>query len=210
MERIIIVGSWCVYFYKNVYFDGKELMALRTNDVDVLLPKPLRVSPKIDLSKMLLEMGYQYIGARSGYGEKYAKAELEIEFLTHQAGAGRPKSNRFSDISINAQGLDFMNLLQANTINLTYKGKTIVLPKIEAFILQKMLVLKERSAEKREKDIRILQSLIDFVKTVPDLVGSFIALYNDFSKGWKTKVIKNAKNYVPELLELLNQPKGNN
>lgn len=209
LERIIIVGSWCVYFYKYVYFGGNELMTLRTSDVDVLLPKPLRVTPKIDLSKMLLGMGYEFVGAQSGYGEKYSKAGLEIEFLTHQSGAGRSKSNKFADLSINAQGLNFMNLLLDNTIQASYKGKTIILPSIEAFVLQKMLVLNDRKEEKRDKDIEMLESLNNFIKDNPELKENLLLLYAEFFPRWKTRVIENAKDYVPEFLELLKQPKGN-
>lgn len=42
LEHIIIIGSWCHYFYRIYFLNANEIPLLRTLDIDLLIPNPLK------------------------------------------------------------------------------------------------------------------------------------------------------------------------
>ncbi len=81
LKDMILVGSWCVPFYKE-YFQGKEeLSPIRTRDIDFLVPFPAKIKSKIDLPNLLNDLGFvvDFIGSKGHI--RLIHPELIIEFL---------------------------------------------------------------------------------------------------------------------------------
>ena len=52
LENIIIVGSWCIHFYKDYFKELDYNSLIRTRDIDLLIPLPPPFKKKVDVHKM--------------------------------------------------------------------------------------------------------------------------------------------------------------
>ena len=50
LKNIVLVGSWCTLFYKDYFADVGYLAALRTRDMDLLIPHPAALRAKTDVA----------------------------------------------------------------------------------------------------------------------------------------------------------------
>ena len=93
LEDIILIGSWCQYFYR-IYFDyPHRIPAVRTMDVDFLIPNPPRIRKEINVPEILKKL--DFVPAHdypSGY-TKYVHPELELDFLIPDLGRGGATSH---------------------------------------------------------------------------------------------------------------------
>jgi len=67
LEEIILVGSWCMYFYKEYFYPEKYNPSIRTRDIDFLIPLPIRSKKKIDIVELLRKDGFIVTFSNSGY-----------------------------------------------------------------------------------------------------------------------------------------------
>jgi len=110
LKDLVLVGSWCVYFYKDWFEYGDELSAIRTTDIDFLIPTPPRIKSPTDIPNLLSPMGFT-IDIR---GQRYMRLqhpEMVIDFLVPEKGKGTDVSFPIKDLGINATPLRFLNLL---------------------------------------------------------------------------------------------------
>jgi hypothetical protein len=90
LKDIILIGSWCVYFYK-YYFtksDYADHITVKTRDIDFLIPTPLKTKKKVDVPGLLEDLGF-IIDQKGSKG--YIKLDhpaLIIEFLVPERGKG--------------------------------------------------------------------------------------------------------------------------
>ena len=58
LDKMIIVGSWCVLLYEN-YFQGKAMLPpIRTRDLEFLIPIPPSFDHATDLPELLKDLGF--------------------------------------------------------------------------------------------------------------------------------------------------------
>src|ERR1700722_12274711 len=87
LRSLILIGSWCAYFYPD-YFGGKiELSALRTRDIDFLIPTPPRIRGEVRLAELLGDLGFIADLRGDGY-VSLSHPELIIDFLVSEKGRG--------------------------------------------------------------------------------------------------------------------------
>ncbi len=41
LREVMIIGSWCIYFYRNYFSDIEYTSSIRTRDLDFLVPKKI-------------------------------------------------------------------------------------------------------------------------------------------------------------------------
>ena len=58
LRQIILVGSWCVYFYPDFFKGGAGFSALRTRDMDFLIKTPPKITGNVDLADLLKDLGF--------------------------------------------------------------------------------------------------------------------------------------------------------
>ena len=88
LEQIVVIGSWCIYFYKNYFIDIEYSSSIRTRDIDFLVPIPTKFKKKTDIPEMLKDLGFIEDFHRKGL-IRLNHPELIIEFLVPEKGRGR-------------------------------------------------------------------------------------------------------------------------
>jgi len=202
LNDMVLIGGWCLYLYRILYKNPPEIIALRTSDIDLLVPRKIRLSKKCDLASVLKEMGFEILHDLEGH-IKFTREDFDVEFLTPEIGAGSDKPYEFKQLNLNAQQLRYLTILQDNVITMNYQGSPVKIPNIQSFIIHKMLVINKRKPVKRSKDIETIKALMDFILTKPELLNDFMSAYNGLIKGWKKTYLDNSKKYLPEIHEVL-------
>lgn len=195
LDEIMLVGSWCILIY-NDFFEKKGLLPpLRTRDLDILFPIPLKLKNKTDLFELLKDLGFilDYKGEQ-GY-MTFSHPDLILEFIVPARGKETNKPFPIDQLGINAQSLRFMDMFSRAPIRMFFEDLEVTVPHPADFALHKLLISRRRKqVDKREKDIiqatSLLRALNEFDKT-----ESIKAAFEAIPEKWQ-KVIQK------ELIEL--------
>jgi len=188
LDDIILIGSWCVYFYKN-QFSYIDTSALKTRDIDFLIEYPGKIRTKVNVPDLLKDLGF--VTAFKG-SEGYIKLDhpdLIIEFLVPERGRGTNKPCNLPQLGINAVTLRFLNFLTDNTIKVRIGDFHITMPHPVNFALHKLIISQRRKTkEKSVKDssaaIRILKSIIEHGNA-----AKIKEIYNSAPQKWQKKIL---------------------
>lgn len=190
LSKLVIVGSWCLPLYRDFYFCVRDVSTLRTRDIDFLVSRNVKFNNKVDLPALFENLGF--ISDHS-YPEGYIRLihpELIIEFLVPEIGRGTTKPYPLPELSINAQRLRFLELLETDRIIVDFNGLKVTLPHPVNFGLHKIIVSSRRkSVEKKAKDIKTGIEVLRLCianKDVPKLVE----LFKSISKKQQKKITK--------------------
>ena len=58
LRDVIIIGSWCVYFYEEYFRRTDYSSSIRTRDLDFLVPVPVKLKRQVDIPEMLKDLGF--------------------------------------------------------------------------------------------------------------------------------------------------------
>lgn len=191
LNSIILVGSWCLYFYKNNVLPSSFSYTLRTRDIDLLVPLPTKLKKKVDIPKLLEDLGFLEDFVGPGY-IRLGHPDLIVEFLVSDKAKGTDKPYPLPQLGISAQALRYMDFLIDNPIKVKVDSMKITMPHPIAFALHKLLVLKKRKADKAEKDIEQAQSLLDHYIWTKQ-TGEIVKVFKTMRKKWQKKVIESLK-----------------
>jgi len=193
LKHLVVVGSWCMFFY-TLYFQKKQPIAsLRTRDVDFLVPDPRSLKTNIDLPELLKSLGFliDYRGEQ-GY-IRLVHPEFFIEFLVSEKGKGTDKAFSLPQLGLNAQALRFMDILYLKTVTLQTRGIKIKLPHPACFVLHKIIVFKRRpEKERREKEVEQIDRMLDLLGK-EGKISSLKRFFLKLHPKWRKKVISNLK-----------------
>lgn len=190
LESLILIGSWCLFFYKGYLKSATYGLSLRTRDVDFLVPLSTKFKKKIDLSKLFEDLGF-LVGFKGEEGYiRLEHPDLAIEFLVPERGRGSNKPFELAHLGVNAQQLRYLQILSEDTIKVKKEGITIRLPHPVLFALHKLIVSGLRkNKDKREKDIeeslRTLKVILE--KEGPVVIKRHFRL---IMPAWQNKIIK--------------------
>ena len=208
LNDLILIGSWCAYFYKYYFAETHYEVTVRTRDLDFLVVPPLQKKRKLDIPEILREMGFvvQFKGSQGLI--QLVHPELFIEFLVPELGKGSDKPFPLPQFGVNAQPLRFLNFLTVHIIHLRCGDLTIQVPHPANFALHKFIIFQRRKhPEKINKDkemaSRILSSLM--VKGEKETIRK---VFDSTPKKWQEKILAGLeKNREKEILNLLSQEK---
>lgn len=151
LRELVLVGSWCVHFYKD-YFDGAALSAIRTRDMDFLIPMPLNIKGEVRVIELLKDLGFIADWQGEGY-VRLSHPELIIDFLVAERGKGTDKPYLVKALGVKAQPLRYVGLLSDDTVEVKTRGLTLVLPHPINYAFQKLIISGRRvHADKAAKD----------------------------------------------------------
>jgi hypothetical protein len=203
LDEMILVGSWCLPFYR-VYFSGTSYHpTIRTRDIDFLVPQPNRRAKRVDVAALLKEKGFVESFSNSGFIQ-FMHPELIVEFLVPEKGRGSDKPVAVPRLGINAQPLRFLDFLASHAITLKAEGLAVRMPHPAAYGLHKLIVATRRTS--REKSLKDLREAIDLLNAlIRNGEGAFIkSLYKSMLAGWRSKSKKALKEAgETRLLEML-------
>ena len=204
LSKIILIGSWCLPLYRDLYFCDREISALRTRDIDFLVSRETKFNNKVDLPALLEDLGFILDHSFLNGYVKLVHPELIIEFLVPETGRGTSKPYPLPELAMNAQRLRFLGLLESDTITVDFNGLKVTLPHPVNFGLHKMIVSSRRkNIDKKAKDIKVglevLRLCIDNMDE-PKLVE----LFKNISQKQRKKVIKSFEdNEAEDILRIL-------
>jgi hypothetical protein len=157
----LLVGSWAMLFYKELF--GIEYV-LRTDDIDFALRSDAaKEKAGTDLEAALAEKGFDpVIDLLSGL-QKFLAGTFEVEFLIHRRG-GRDEIVTVSKYNINAQPLPFLDLLFFAPIEVRLADFKVCIPSPESLFLHKLIISQRRKKEsKRAKDLEQCATLAPYM-----------------------------------------------
>ncbi len=165
LKSLVLIGSWCIPFYKEYFKELKNLSPIRTRDMDFLVPLDAKFKKRVNVIELLEDLGfkYEFLG-EEGY-IRLLHPLLMLEFLVPDLGRGSDKPYKLPDLAINAQRLRFLGMLAEVTIKVNIEGIDVIMPHPVSFALQKLLASKRRSGakrkEKEDKDKRTALQIIE-------------------------------------------------
>lgn len=194
LQDVMLIGSWCLPFYREYFSAIKYSPLIRTRDIDFLVSSPEKIRVKADIPGILKTLGFVvgYKGAK-GYIQ-FEHPDLIIEFLVPERGRGCDKPVSLSRLGINAVALRYLNFLSQNPMTVTVEDFTVRVPHPANFALHKLIVWQRRSKrEKADKDreaaIMLLRSLLE--------KGDFAIVRSVFEamlRPWQKTVMKGLQN----------------
>lgn len=168
LERLIVVGSWCVYFYVH-HFKYERISRLRTTDIDFDVDLLLKTkSNVVNIPNLLKSLNFeiQFAGDNSIF---LVNPDLKIEFLASEIGRGTDKPLRLSGFGITVQPLRFLDMLRNEILTVNYKGMPVNVPHPVWFALHK-LVISQRRMNKSDNTGKIKKDITQAVNVLEMLV----------------------------------------
>jgi len=194
LKDIMLIGSWCLPFYRE-YFSGVAYSpTIRTRDIDFLVPNPRKVRGHADIPALLKDLGFIVSHKGSKGYIQLEHPDLVIEFLSPEKGRGTDKPVDIPQLGVNAVALRYLNFLTEDTIKVDTEGFTVCLPSPVHFALHKLILFQRRAKkEKAEKDrdaaVMLLRALIRKGDS-----GRIRVVFNFMLPSWRKNVLKGLQN----------------
>jgi len=185
-----------------IYEESNQLnfvAALKTQDIDILVPNINRPVEKIDLVQVLEKEGFESRRSSDGLVKFDKDGQIDVEFLVREIGKGKMEPYKVNSLGVMAQGLRNMEILTDHTIVVNIKGFNVTVPKPAAYILHKLVINEERKPEyKQEKDINAVKALVAVAKGTT-LKNDMNTIYNTLTTKQQKKIINTCKKWDIEL-----------
>ena len=200
LDELILIGSWCQYFYRINFNNPPEIPAVRTLDLDFLVPCPNKIKKEVDITALLIKLGFEpRINYPSGL-KKFQHTDLSVEFLVPEKGRGFSKPYEIKKLNINAQGLRFLILLSGNIMTIRTDDLIVRLPEPAAYVLHKFIIGRRRlQKDKADKDLSAAKEIGEFLLRDPEQRTKLQRIFESLPKKWQVKIRASVKNISPEL-----------
>jgi len=205
LQNLVLVGSWCLVLYRDYFRGVGAVPAVRTRDMDFLVPSAAAIRKTVDVPELLKELGF-ITGFRGTQGVMMLEhPELMIEFLVPERGRGSEDLQDLPKLKMNAQALRFMGIaLIMKTIRLHFENVPVNAPHPAAFALHKLLIAPRRTnMEKKRKDLDAATLILDLLnkKREMQVVRDLLA---KFTPTWKKRIIATLhRENLEALIELI-------
>lgn len=187
LRDLVLVGSWCMFFYNRVFAGEAKLSALRTRDMDLLVPRPPRFKRKVMVAELLKDLGFMP-DLRGDGCVGLSHPDLIVDFLVAERGKGVERTISVPALGVRAQPLRFLEQLSRDTIVVDHEGIAIRLPHPAAFALHKLIVSGRRGRpEKAGKDLRQGLEILDVLAALGRL-DEAKARFAAMPAGWRKMV----------------------
>jgi hypothetical protein len=204
LKDVILIGSWCIPFYKEYFAGIKYISAIKTRDVDFLIPNPHGIKVNVNIPELLKDLGF-IIGYRGAKGYiKLEHPDLVVEFLSPEKGRGTDRPIPVPKLGVNAVALRFLSLLIDNVIKVKVEDFEVLLPHPANFALHKLIIFQRRFKE--EKAIKDRNSAIEILKALINKgeTNTIRRVFGSLLPKWQKKVIKGLEEAKErEILNLL-------
>jgi hypothetical protein len=165
LKDMILIGSWCLPFYKE-YLSGTGFEpVIKTRDMDFLIPRPSGVRSKRGIQELLKDLGF-VTGYRGSEGYMILEhPDLSIEFLVPERGRGSDTPVPLPTLGFNAQPLRFLDMLSHDILELKQGGLSLKVPHPANFALHKLILagrrkIRSKIDKDRESALRVLRALV--------------------------------------------------
>lgn len=192
LKDLILIGSWCVYFYKDYFSDVPYIdqATIKTRDIDFLISNPSSIRQEVNVPILLKDLGFvTTIKGSRGY-IKLDHPDLLLEFLVPEKGKGTDKPVHLPKLGMNAVALRFLSFLSVNTIKVKVEDFYITLPHPANFALHKLIIFQRRLKE--DKAAKDRNTAIEILKALINKGDSAVIkqVFNSIPQKWQNRVIK--------------------
>ena len=191
-DNMILVGSWCEFFYQDLFDTYTSNM--KTRDHDILIKRP--VSKGDQFHKTMIEYGFSYFDDDGK--SKYMKGDNEVEFLT-TLGRNYEHIYKIPNIKLNAECLPYFDIIIQNLQEAELDNMKVLIPSPPAYVLHKLIINPSRKIEKKQKDIDAVSNIIIKMMDEELYGGELKMLYASLPKKQKAIVdsVVDEYNIVP-------------
>jgi len=204
LDQIILIGSWSQFLYRDYFQNSPHIPAIRTLDVDFLVPQPSKAGKDIDISKILEKCGFEI---NSSYPEGYSKfsnPELEIEFLTPELGKDNGSHCNIKNLHVQAQKMRYLDILQEHVLKVTYEHIEVKVPEPSAFVIQKILGTEYRkNSGKKQKDLDAAKEIGEYLLEDPVQRKKLKTIFDSLPVKWGKRLRKIIQHKSQPLFEYL-------
>src|SRR3989338_8721091 len=144
LDQLLLIGSWCLEFYRHHFKETDQLPAFRTLDVDFLIPNVKKLTKGADIPDILKREGFVPTYNRANGIVKYDHPRLRVEFLVPELGRGYTQPLEIKKLQIKAQGLRYLNLLVDYPRLISYEGIQVCVPEPAVFAIHKLIISARR------------------------------------------------------------------
>jgi hypothetical protein len=190
LKELILIGSWCLYFYRLHFQSEADLPAVRTLDVDFLIPrqKAIEGEGKSDAPTLLKHLGFVPTFNRATGMVVYDHPELRVEFLIPAKGKGNKRPVKIEGLNITAQPLRFLNMLTEDLLVVPYEGMKVKVPHPVAYGFHKLLISPRRlKKEKASKDYLTAVELLRFLRKKGE-GRKILSYFRSLPNSWKEMI----------------------
>ena len=189
LPHLVLVGSWCLVAYREYFKGVGAVYAVKTRDMDFLVPSAAAFKGNTDLPELLKDLGF-IAGFRGEQGAMMLEhPELLIEFLVPERGRGSARPRDLPQLGVNAQPLRFMDVALMMTVRLNFEDVPVITPHPAAFVLHKFLVVPRRqNAEKKRKDLDAALMILDLLEKKGEMI-LVRDLLHKFPRPWKKSIL---------------------
>jgi len=202
LNRLVLIGSWCLYFYRHGLGLMEGLPVLRTTDVDILVPRPFRFEKVTNVPAILETLGFApTFHGMSGLAV-YDHPELRLEFLVPEIGRGSAEPVDIRGLLVKAQGIRYLNFLSSHAITVMYHGLAVRVPEPAAFALHKLIVSSRRTKkDKQEKDLAAAIGVLEFLFKDPKEKERAKTILAKLPPKWRKTILSVSAKHFPSLNE---------
>ena len=187
-------------------FLESNLTTLRTRDIDFLVSRKEKIKEKIDLPKLLEDLGFIEDYKFPQGHVRLVHPELIMEFLVEERGRGSEKPYPLPFLSMNAQKIRLLGMLEENTVTVVFNGIEVRLPHPVNYGFHKLIISsRRRNEDKKQKDIDTGLSVLNMCLENEE-ENILVEVYKHIPKKQKksiSKVINDEKEY--DLLKMLDK-----
>jgi hypothetical protein len=202
LKEMMLIGSWCLYFYRHEFEHPKSIPAVHTLDADFLIPSLRGVNAEADVPSILASLGFAPTFNRSNNLTVYDHPGLRVEFLVPETGRGFQKPQLIKQLCVKAQALRYLNFLSEYPKIIVYEDLQLCTPEPVVFALHKLIVSSRRSKkDKRDRDIEAAMGLLDFLYGKPKEVARLKSVMRTMPAKWRKSVLKISEKTYPRLNE---------
>lgn len=202
LQDIMLIGSWCLYFYRVEFDKDDRIPQVRTLDLDFLVPANKKISKEVDIPKILEPMGFTPTFNRSTGLVVYDHSELRIEFLIPELGRGHDRLQDIERLHVKAQGLRYLNLLADYPRIISDDKLHVKVPEPVVYALHKLIITTRRkNPVKGKKDLETSIGLLDFLYSRPNEVVRVKSVLRALPKSWFKTVLSISEKHFPRLNE---------
>jgi hypothetical protein len=178
-----IIGSWCFLLYQKHLPLAKY--PLRTEDLDILVPRPYRGRP-VDLIRFMQDLGFSQRFNPDG-SMYFTGSRMKVEFVTKERRDGTLPPRYIKEIALAPQELGHLDLLLADPIVLKLgPGIRAKVPSPSAFLLHKLfLAARAERRSKKEKDVKQAVYIGQYALTERKEKARLLSLWRGLPKKWR-------------------------
>lgn len=197
LENTILIGSWCLLFYKYIFENFNP--TIRTSDIDFYVPNVKSVNEKQNLVRSLKTINFDPIYDILTNKTKFiSPGGFELEFLTKLNRNNLP-CVELGNTKIYAESISYLEIYSANYIEVNYEGVLVKVASPASYVLQKLLINQRRTPEKQVKDIESLKNVLSYIFASNKYTTELKELYESLPKKWKKAITETAKKNNIEL-----------